>query len=215
MNEYISSTYWICQLHSSTSHIPVSHILVIMDSSSTHQEYILPYTPPQQSTSFPSYRAAQAAQQKKKKLPTTTTTAAPAAASDCKESPLKSRGVIVERGLSSEEIIVPDTPPSHLEWVPRCVPLTMISNKQQGKRNLRFLEEDEGTIFVPSKKQRAYEAENSSITPLLEEVEMILFHSSIDRQLNHGCLSASWQKMSCIILSLLLKKQTTMGGESY
>ncbi|XP_039277267.1 uncharacterized protein LOC120349904 [Nilaparvata lugens] len=47
----------------------------------------------------------------------------------------------------------------------------MISNKQQGKRKLHFLEEeDEETNFVPSKKQRAYEAENSSIALLLEEV---------------------------------------------
>ncbi|XP_039288289.1 uncharacterized protein LOC120352325 [Nilaparvata lugens] len=48
----------------------------------------------------------------------------------------------------------------------------MISNKQQqqqqGKRKLRFLdEEDEETIFVPSKKHMC---ENSSLTPLLEEV---------------------------------------------
>ncbi|XP_039296079.1 uncharacterized protein LOC120354061 [Nilaparvata lugens] len=47
----------------------------------------------------------------------------------------------------------------------------MISNKQQGKRKLHFLEEeDEETNFVPSKKQCAYEAENSSIAQLLEEV---------------------------------------------
>ncbi|XP_039294398.1 uncharacterized protein LOC120353706 [Nilaparvata lugens] len=48
----------------------------------------------------------------------------------------------------------------------------MISNKQQhqGKRKLRFLEEeDEETIFVPSKKQHAYEGENSSLTPLLQQ----------------------------------------------
>ncbi|XP_039286607.1 uncharacterized protein LOC120351898 [Nilaparvata lugens] len=126
-------------------------------SSSAHQDYILPDTPsPQQSTSFPSYWAARAAQQKKK-LPTTTTTAA--ATPDSDKSPLKSRGIFVERDLSSEEIIVPDSPPSstsHPEWAPRRVPLTMISNKQQqqqqqGKRKLHFLdEEDEETIFVPS-----------------------------------------------------------------
>ncbi|XP_039278752.1 uncharacterized protein LOC120350241 [Nilaparvata lugens] len=49
----------------------------------------------------------------------------------------------------------------------------MISNKQQQqqqqwKRKLRFLdEEDKETIFVPSKKRMC---ENSSLTPLLEEV---------------------------------------------
>ncbi|XP_039298986.1 uncharacterized protein LOC120354916 [Nilaparvata lugens] len=126
-----------------------------MDSSSMRQDYILPDTPPhqQQSTSFSSYWAAQAAQ--KKKLPSANTSAAPAAAaaaaSDCEDSPLKSRGVFVERGMSIEEFIVPDTPPSHLGWAPRRVPLTMISNKQQGKRKLHFLEEDEEeTNFVPS-----------------------------------------------------------------
>ncbi|XP_039284197.1 uncharacterized protein LOC120351335 [Nilaparvata lugens] len=169
-NEYISSGYWICQLHSSTSH--VTHILVIMDSSFMRQDYILPDTPPhqQQSTSFPSYWAVQAAP--KKKLPSANSSAAPAAAaaSDCEDSPLKSRGVFVERGMSSEEFIVPDTPPSHLKWAPRRVPLTTISNKQQGKRKLHFLEEDEEeTNFVHSKKQRAYEGDNSSMVPLLEE----------------------------------------------
>ncbi|XP_039280062.1 uncharacterized protein LOC120350502 [Nilaparvata lugens] len=140
-----------------------------MDSSSMRQDYILPDTPSQQqSTSSPSYWAAQAAQ-KKKLPPANTSAAAAAAASDCKDSPLKSHGVFVERGMSSEEFIVPDTPPSHLEWTLRRVPLTMISNKQQGNRKLRFLEEDEETNFVPSKKQCAYEGENSSMTPLLEE----------------------------------------------
>ncbi|XP_039297934.1 uncharacterized protein LOC120354633 [Nilaparvata lugens] len=106
------------------------------------------------------------------KLPTTATTAA---TPDCNESPLKSRDIFVERDLNSGEIIVPDTPPSstsHPEWAPRRVPLTMISNKQQqqGKRKLRFLdEEDEETIFVPSKKQHPYEGENSLLTPLLQQ----------------------------------------------
>ncbi|XP_039285404.1 uncharacterized protein LOC120351609 [Nilaparvata lugens] len=138
-----------------------------MDSSSTRQDYILPDTPPhqQQSTSFPSYWPAQAAL--KKKLPSANSSAAPAAAaaaSDCEDSPLKSRGVFVERGMSSEEFIVPDTPPSHLGWAPRRVPLMTISNKQQGKRKLHFVEEDEEeTNFVPSKKQR--EGDNSSMVP--------------------------------------------------
>ncbi|XP_039300014.1 uncharacterized protein LOC120355544, partial [Nilaparvata lugens] len=142
-----------------------------MDSSSTRQDYILPDTPPQQDTSFPSYWAAQAAQ--KKKLPSANISAAPAAAaaaaSDSEDSPLKRRGVFVERGMSSEEFIVPDTPPSHLGWAPRRVPLTTIStNKQQGKRKLHFLEEEdeEETNFVPSKKRMC---ENSSMALLLEE----------------------------------------------
>ncbi|XP_039276238.1 uncharacterized protein LOC120349742 [Nilaparvata lugens] len=133
-------------------------------SSSTRQDYILPDTPPQQSTFFPSYWAAQAAQ--KKKLPSANSSAAPAA-SDSEDSPLKRRGVFVERGMSSEEFIVPDTPPSHLGWAPRRVPLTTISNKQQGKKKLYFLEEDEEeTNFVPSKKRMS---ENTSMAPLLEE----------------------------------------------
>ncbi|XP_039297930.1 uncharacterized protein LOC120354630 [Nilaparvata lugens] len=70
--------------------------------------------------------------------------------------------------MSSEEFIIPDTPPSHLGWAPKRVPLTTIStNKQQGKRKLHFLEEDEEeTNFVPSKKRMC---ENTSMAPLLEE----------------------------------------------
>ncbi|XP_039285368.1 uncharacterized protein LOC120351588 [Nilaparvata lugens] len=170
-----------------------------MDSSSTRQDYILPDTPPQQDTSFPSYWAAQAA--RKKKIPSTNSSAAPpaaaAAASDSKESPLKRRGVFVERGMSSEEYIIPDTPPSHLGWAPKRVPLTTIStNKQQGKRKLHFLEEDEEeTNFVPSKKRMC---ENTSMAPLLEEAaardddDDDDFIALINKPSpKHGCLSAN------------------------
>ncbi|XP_039281856.1 uncharacterized protein LOC120350867 [Nilaparvata lugens] len=134
---------------------------------STREQYILPDTPPQQEPSFPSYWAAQAA--RKKKIPSTSAAppAAVAAASDPEESPLKRRGVFVERGMSSDEFIIPDTPPSHLGWAPKRVPLTTITtNRQQGKRKLQFLEEEEETNFVPSKKRMS---ENTSMAPLLEE----------------------------------------------
>ncbi|XP_039299283.1 uncharacterized protein LOC120355057 [Nilaparvata lugens] len=135
---------------------------------STHEQYILPDTPPQQEPSFPSYWAVQAA--RKKKIPSTSAAppAAVAAASDPEESPLKRRGVFVERGMSSDESIIPDTPPSHLGWAPKRVPLTTITtNRQQGKRKLQFLEEEEEeTNFVPSKKRMS---ENTSMALLLEE----------------------------------------------
>ncbi|XP_039297856.1 uncharacterized protein LOC120354574 [Nilaparvata lugens] len=134
---------------------------------STREQYILPDTPPQQEPSFSSYWAAQAA--RKKKIPSSSAAppAAVAVASDPEESPLKRRGVFVERGMSSDELIIPDTPPpSHLGWAPKRVPLTTITtNRQQGKRKLQFLEEEE-TNFVPSKKHMS---ENTSMAPLLEE----------------------------------------------
>ncbi|XP_039285428.1 uncharacterized protein LOC120351621 [Nilaparvata lugens] len=133
---------------------------------STREQYILPDTPPQQEPSFPSYWAAQAA--RKKKIPSTSAAppAAVAAASDPEESPLKRRGVFVERGMSSDEFIIPDTPPSHLGWAPKRAALTTITtNRQQGKRKLQFLEEEE-TNFVPSQKRMS---ENTSMAPLLEE----------------------------------------------
>ncbi|XP_039301323.1 uncharacterized protein LOC120356464 [Nilaparvata lugens] len=68
--------------------------------------------------------------------------------------------------MSSDELIIPDTPPSHLGWAPKRVPLTTITtNRQQGKRKLQFLEEEE-TNFVPSQKHMS---ENTSMAPLLEE----------------------------------------------
>ncbi|XP_039297901.1 uncharacterized protein LOC120354608 [Nilaparvata lugens] len=131
---------------------------------STREQYILPDTPPQQEPSFPSYWAAQAA--RKKKIPSTSAAPPAAVASDPEESPLKRRGVFVERGMSSDELIIPDTPPSHLGWAPKRVPLTTITtNRQQGKRKLQFLEEEE-TNFVPSQKRMS---ENTSMVPLLEE----------------------------------------------
>ncbi|XP_039299454.1 uncharacterized protein LOC120355190 [Nilaparvata lugens] len=131
---------------------------------STREQYILPDTPPQQEPSFPSYWAAQAA--RKKKIPSTS--GAPPAASEPEESPLKRHGVFVERGMSGDELIIPDTPPpSHLGWAPKRVPLTTITtNRQQGKRKLQFLEEEEETNFVPSQKRMS---ENTSMAPLLEE----------------------------------------------
>ncbi|XP_039299376.1 uncharacterized protein LOC120355121 [Nilaparvata lugens] len=137
-----------------------------MESSSTREQYILPDTPPQQEPSFSSYWAAQAA--RKKKIPSTNSSAAPPAASDSEESPLERCGVFVERGMSSDDFIIADTPPSHLGWAPNRVPLTTITtNRQQGKRKLQFLEEEvEETNFVPSKKRMS---ENTSMAPLLEE----------------------------------------------
>ncbi|XP_039300176.1 uncharacterized protein LOC111061092 [Nilaparvata lugens] len=136
---------------------------------STREQYILPDTPPQQEPSFPSYWAVQAA--RKKKIPSTSAAppaAAAAVASDPEDSPLKRRGVFVERRMSGDELIIPDTPPSsHLGWAPKRVPLTTItSNRQQGKRKLQFLEDEDETNFVPPKKHMS---ENTSMAPLLEE----------------------------------------------
>ncbi|XP_039288550.1 uncharacterized protein LOC120352380 [Nilaparvata lugens] len=77
----------------------------------------------------------------------------------------------------SEEIIVPDTPPPQtrpVDWAPCRVPLHNISNRQQVLKRKMFEdvvsgEEDEDSILTQSKKQRAYEGENSSLAPLLQQ----------------------------------------------
>ncbi|XP_039285566.1 uncharacterized protein LOC120351680 [Nilaparvata lugens] len=141
-----------------------------MTSQSTSSpSYILPDSPPQRVLNY---------WQQQKARSSAATSAATAAASavspaSSSASPLKRQGIYVQRERG-EEIVIPDSPlpqSTPTTWAPRRAVLTTLSNnikQKQGKRRLVF--EDEG-VLTQSKKRVPEEHENSSIVPLMEEVQ--------------------------------------------
>ncbi|XP_039288299.1 uncharacterized protein LOC120352329 [Nilaparvata lugens] len=146
-----------------------THINMHPTSKSSTPEYILPdtpLTPPQPSFSiYWTVRAGAPA----------AASAGPSAAPLEEHSPLRRQGVFVQRDRS-EEIIVPDTPPPQtrpIDWAPHRVPLHNITNQQWLLKRKLFEEvvscEEEEDSITQYKKQRAYEGENSTLTPILQQ----------------------------------------------
>ncbi|XP_039301027.1 uncharacterized protein LOC120356202, partial [Nilaparvata lugens] len=128
--------------------------------SSPSSSYILPDSPPQRILNYWQRKAALTAE---------STAAAPV------PSPLS-----VEPASPRGEIIIPDSPLQRLApaatWAPRRAVLTTVTNKQkQAKKRLLFEEpevsgDEDESIFSQTKKRAGME-DNSSMVPLLEEVQ--------------------------------------------
>ncbi|XP_039285403.1 uncharacterized protein LOC120351608 [Nilaparvata lugens] len=134
--------------------------------STSSPSYILLDSPPQRVLNY---------WQQQKARSSAATSAAMAAASavspaSSSASPLKRQGIFVQRERG-EEIVIPDSPlpqSTLATWVPRRAVLTTQPSKQPVKRRLVF--EDEG-VLTQSKKRVAEEDENSSMVPLMKEVQ--------------------------------------------
>ncbi|XP_039297598.1 uncharacterized protein LOC120354459 [Nilaparvata lugens] len=153
------------------------------DSSILHTSYemsspsfILPDSPPPQHVlNYWQRKAAESCAASSAAAAAATSAASPTSSS---ASPLKRRGIFVQRERG-EEIIIGDSPlpqSTPTTWAPRRAVLTTLSNsirQKQAKRKLTFEEpevsgEEEEEVLTQSKKR--VPEENSSMLPLMEEV---------------------------------------------
>ncbi|XP_039279410.1 uncharacterized protein LOC120350376 [Nilaparvata lugens] len=148
-------------------------------SSPSSASYILPDSPPPQRVLNHWQRKAAESCAASSAAAAASAAASAASPASSSASPLKRRGIFVQRERG-EEIVIPDSPlpqSTAPTWAPRRAVLTTLSNKikqRQAKRKLAFEEaevsgEEEDEVLTQSKKRVV--DEDSSITPLLREEE--------------------------------------------